>query len=338
MSSRKITTISLSSGGAKGSGLMGILARLIDEGITRKVTSWYGCSAGSFCAYLGALGVSSSWIRDCIQHFDMRPTIAIDKDILMNYMNSWGFASGKELVDLLGKFVDTWEPGASAWTFADLRKKAFLGITAVNLNKRKLELFSVDTHPNMRILDAIRASCTIPFVFTPWRSPSGDLYCDGAMIEQCPWFHIREKNTTLVIACEKSQIFGPLKDSTSIETFVEYCMRILVTQRPRLCRERPALWISVDSSVSSMNFDITAEERLALYHEGEAAADAWLKRSAGGTAGIHPWSVRQNTLSVPIPSGESVSDSHQPKIPSPSQAPSRDLRTRTGHSSRRWSV
>jgi NTE family protein len=316
---------------------MGVLARLIDEGSTTNVTSWYGCSAGSFCAYLGALGVSSLWIRDCVQHFDMRPMVAIDKDLFMDYMNSWGLTSGKELIDLLGNFVDTWEPGASSWTFADLRKN-YLGITAVNLNKRKLELFSVDTHPNMRILDAIRASCTIPFFFTPWRSPSGELYCDGAMLEQCPWFHVRDKNGTLVIACQKSQIFGPLKESTTIETFVEYCMRVLVTQRPRLCRERPTLWISVDSAVSSMNFDMTAQERASLFKEGEAAATNWLRHSAEGTVGIRPLSVAQNTSHTRNPSEESVSDSPQQGIQQPSQAPSQDLRKHTEPSYRRWSV
>lgn len=339
MSSSKITTISFSSGGAKGTCLMGVLARLMEEGITTHVKSWYGCSAGSFCAYLGALGVSPAWMRDCIPHFNMRVMVSIDKDLFMDYMNSWGFASGKELIEMLGSFVDTWEPGASAWTFTDLSQRGhYLGITAVNLNKRKLELFSVDTHPDMLILDAIRASCTIPFIFTPWKSPSGDLYCDGAMLEQCPWFHVKDKNHTLVIACHRSQVFGPTKESTTIETFVEYCMRVLVTHRPRLCRERPTLWISVESEVSSMNFDITTEERSSLFKEGEAAAVSWLKRSAGGTLGTHPWFEAQNTLSDPMPSAESVSDSPQQRIPVPSQVPSLDSRIRTGLSFRRWSV
>jgi len=316
---------------------MGILACLIDEGVVSNVKSWYGCSAGSFCAYLGALGVSSAWIRDCVQHFDMRPLVTIDKELFIDYMNTWGFTSGKEMIEMLGSFVDTWEPGASDWTFADLHEK-YLGITAVNMNKRNLELFSVDTHPNMRILDAIRASCSIPFIFTPWRAPSGDLYCDGAMLEQCPWFHVKDKKETLVIACSRSQIFGPTKETTTIETFVEYCMRVLVTHRPRLCRERPSMWISVVSEVSSLNFDITAEERFALFQEGEAAAATWLRRSVGGTAGTHPLSAGQSTLSVASPSEELVSDSHQQRIPLPSQAPSRDLRKHTGQSSRRWSV
>lgn len=339
MSSWTPTTISFSSGGAKGGSNIGVLARLIEEGKTVNVRSWYGCSAGSFCAYLGALGVSPAWMRDCIQHFDMRPMLAIDKDLVMNFMETWGFASGKELIEMLGNFVDTWEPGASTWTFATLKSKGhFLGITAVNLNKRELELFSVDTHPNMLILDAIRASCTIPFIFTPWRSPSGDLYCDGAILEQCPWFHIPQKKETLVIACDKSQIFGPAK-KCSIETFMEYCMRVLIVKRPRLCKEKPRAWIAVCSNVSSMNFDITVEERLTLFQAGEAAATAWLRLFHGENPRTqHEYEVQNASLGFHRISEESMSDNHQQQNPLQPRVPFRDLHRHSGPSSRRWSV
>ena len=334
-----ITTISFSSGGVKATGHMGVLMHLIDSGVTANVKSWYGCSAGSVHAFIGALGVSSTWIKDCCRLFDTRLLFKTEAALVMDFMNVWGVTSGKELVETVGTFIDTWEPGASTWTFADLKRERgmFLGITATNLSRRELTLFSVDTHPTMKIMDAIRASSSIPFVYTPWIDSRGDVYVDGAMIEQCPWFHIQQKKETLVVACSRSQIFGPMKEGLTIETFFEYCSRIVVLQRTRLTRERPTQWIAVENeTVATLNFDATLEDRICLLEDGIAAAITW---TSSRTQGSRPLSEDRHTSSLTRPTSEEVtSDSRQSQIPLPSLAPSQGRREHTGRSFRRWSV
>jgi predicted acylesterase/phospholipase RssA len=337
-------TISFSSGGVRTLGHMGVLAKLMDAELTSHVRSWYGCSGGSFCAYLGALGVSAAWIRDCIALFDTRPLL---KPTVIDFMNQWGLSSGTEYIDYLSKFIDTWEPGASKWTFADLHRERpgiTLGISAVNINERKLVIFSEKTHANVRILDAIRASSAIPFIYSPWRDTSGNIYCDGGLIEQCPWYHIVDKKKTLLIACDRTQIMGLSKKGSSIETFFEYCGRIILLQRSNLICEKPRFWIATNNkSIASLNFDITQEDRQHLFTEGEASASAWInfknsKHFAARIQETQPCSEDRNILSANHPSEESSSDTHQFGIPLPNLAVSPDLHRGRKQTSRRWSV
>lgn len=335
------TTLSFSSGGVRTLAHMGVLMRLIEHRITTSVRAWHGCSGGSFCAFLGALGVSSAWIQDCTKVFDTRPLLTPQ---VLDFLEKWGLSSGLELTEYLGKFIDTWEPGASSWTFADLQRERpgiFLGITAVNLNQRKLVQFSVDTHPTMLILDAIRASSSIPFIYSPWIDASGEIFCDGALIEQAPWFHIQDRKGTLVVACDRSQVMGVSKKGTSIETFFEYCSRILLLQRKRLVAERPRFWIATNNkTVASLNFEASLEDRQQLFTEGAAAATAWIrfKHFAARTGEIPPDSVGRNTLSVKNPSVEPESGNPQFGIQPPDPVASQDLHTRRIRTSRRWSV
>lgn len=331
-----ITGISFSSGGARAGGHIGVLTRLLDAGVLGSVKAWYGCSAGSFCAFLGALGASPSWWRDCCGHFDLKYALQIQQELVLDYLKTWGVSSGAELSEFLGSFIDTWEPGASKWTFADFMRErpgVFLGITATNLSTRTLVQFSVETHPEMLILDAIRASCSIPFIYVPWISKNGDMYCDGAIIEQYPWSNVKDKQNCLVIACSQGQIFGDCAPN-KIDSFVDYCMRIVLLRRSTR-PEKPRYWIAVDNTtVGSLSFEMTLEERKSLFQEGVVAASNWLLR----TAESHQRSEGRNTSSGSHRSGESGSDSHRSRNPLPPQDSFQGLRRHTGLSSRRWSV
>lgn len=339
-------SISFSSGGVRTIGHLGVLARLLETGLAAHVTDWYGCSGGSITAIFGAIGVSAAWIRDCVRQFDTRHMFTIQEEFIMDYMVHWGMDSGEHMITYLGKILDTWEPGVSMWTFADFARErpgVFLGITAVNLETRTLDLFSVKQTPNIRLLDAIRASSAIPFIYTPWRSPQGDLYCDGAILERCPWFHVRQKKETLVVACERSQITGVGITGRAIHTFADYCMRILFLHLIEPTDESPRYWIAVNNTtVTSIDFKMSSEERFALFKEGEVAADSWIAFRQARCAKMlqtPPDSVHPHTSSESRPSaGDKTSDIRRLRIPSPRQAAARDSQGGTPRSCRRWSL
>jgi predicted acylesterase/phospholipase RssA len=342
-------SISFSSGGVRGLGHIGVLVGLMEAGMTANVSEWYGCSAGAISAILGALGVSSQWLRDCIQHFDTRCMFQIQENCVSNFMSELGIDSGISFISYLGRFLETWEPGVAKWTFADLNRERpgiVLGITAVSLTTKNLELFSYTTTPNILILDAIRASCAIPFFYTPWKSPSGDLYCDGALIESFPWFHIKNKKESLVVACERSQIMGLSYKETNSQDYmrlIEFCSRLMLLRRGTLTTELPQAWIAVSNkSLSAFDFNMTTDERLALFQEGIVAADAWMAfkktRPAKTIQSPADPEIQCTSLENHPSSVDKTSDSHQSRSPLQHLAGVLGSHFGTRYSGRRWSL
>jgi len=68
-------------------------------------------------------------------------------------------------------------------TFSDLRKKLY--IAAFNLNRGRTEYFSVDSHPDMYVIDAICMSISIPFIAAT-KSYKGSMYLDGGTKDIMP--------------------------------------------------------------------------------------------------------------------------------------------------------
>jgi predicted acylesterase/phospholipase RssA len=343
-------TVTFSAGGVRVIGQMGILAGLLDTDVLRDVRAWYGCSGGAVCAFLGALGVTAAWIRDAIEHFDTRHIPDFRDEYITEFMTFWGLMPGDGYMQFLGRFVDTWEPGASDWTFADLARErpgVTLGLTATNLTRREQVCFSAATTPTVRILDAVRASGSIPILFTPWRSADGDLYGDGAFLEYYPWRCVADKEHTLVIVSEPNGVPGSGGTGvvhTPIATFQEYIRALMdvVVRRERGVGERPAHWISVkDEHVSAVDFAMPKSARLALFRCGEEAADAWLNTppdAASASCARPPRSAHPDTLSSGHPLPDRTSGNLISQTPPSSAFPSPHPHTQSGRPDRRWSL
>ena len=338
--------VSLSAGGVRIIGHLGVLARLQDEGILTDVRSWYGCSGGAICALFCAVGVSSAWIRNCLRFMETTAMAEISEEAIANFMFTWGINSGTSYMKLLERFIDTWEAGASTWTFADLARErpgVHLGIGALNVSQQRYEILSADTVPSMRIMDAVRASTSIPLFFTPYVDICGSVYCDGGVIEQFPWISIPNKEQTLVIACSDAEIRDRIEVGP-ITTVFEYLVKIFHTVRRVFQSEvqRPRHWIAVNNrTIGVLDFGINMEKRLVFLQEGEMAASAWIafmrQSAVSRTRQTLPYPASPNTLS---------SESHEPSrmsgIPEsqiPVLPPSLPQRLHSESvPSRRWSV
>ncbi len=287
----KPRAVSFSSGGVRALGQLGILAKLLDSGVLDEVRDWYGCSGGALNAYIGALGASTAWIRDVVAHFDMRPIGAIDGNEVAELFQSWGVRRGEAYRDYVGRFLETWEPSASSWTFAEFavaRPGVGLHFIGTNISRGTQVVFDVEHTPSVRILDAIQASGAIPGFFTPWTSPEGDMICDGAIIEYYPWMCVPIQTETLVIDCEDFGIHGREVRMEPVNTFGEYMRRVIhIATQKRHIGVSPRYWIALNMrDVSMLDFTLTKEMRLALFESGARAASGWLAfRSTAASAG-----------------------------------------------------
>ena len=316
-------TLTCSAGGVRAIGQLGTLATLRDTGVLIHVRKWYGCSGGALTALMGVLGASSAWLRDAAEHFPTNVIGAIDHSLLADFWNAWGVNSGDALVDCIACFVDTWEPGSSTWTFADLATKRpghTLGFLTTAVSRGGPLLFSTETTPTVRIVDALRASMGIPVFYTPLSLQLNDgppeLFCDGFLCEYLPW-------DTCGLGSEIASTLAIVTDDTTVanrnlakpcNTFLEYVSQLLLVQSTARRRPTPSHWIAInDTRWSGLSFDVTRADRLSLFEGGVAAAQGWLRfRSQvssqsqsliaqqttfpGGTSGSPLGSAHPNTL------------------------------------------
>ena len=341
---QQLKALSFSSSGVFLVGQMGIYCRLYEAGMVSNVTEYYGCSGGAVCAYMAALGVTPVWIREWVQHFDTRPLLNIQEEMVVDYMTTWGVDSGDYGADYIRKFIDTWEPGASRWTFAEFaarRPGISLKIIATNVSAGSQEVFSVATHPSMPVGDAIRASSSVPFYASPWRDPSGQIFCDGAVLESYPLRCVRSPAETLFIICSEPRA---RQLTTPVATFSDYVHKILNLGRfwNRTIQEPNHIIRLSPCGIMMMDFMISKEERLHLFTTGIADAERWLSKgsmqgSVGGTVESRPSSGGPSALSVSHRTPELLSDSHQSSNPSRPEDPSQDSHAGGSQRYRRWS-
>jgi predicted acylesterase/phospholipase RssA len=359
----KPRAVSLSSSGVRAVGQFGCLAGLTESGLLEDVTDWYGCSGGSISAYAGALGVSATWLRHVADMFDLRPLGAIYEEELMTFPQTWGIRDATVLQTYLGRFFDTWEPRASSWTFADLKRERpqiNLVITGTNLTRGTQVIFSHETTPAMRILEAVQISGSVPLFYTPWISPTGDVYCDGGILEYFPWACVKHRDETLAIICEEAGIDGRHEQTLGdrpIKTIFDYVDRVIhvAFNVKRRCAT-PKFWIALNNDkVTTLEFNLTKEQRLGLFYGGMKAASSWVAfRSQMTTSDVSAGftsSVPLKTAQSPPryegpcrepcchrPSAESALGSPECRSPPSSEAPSRGLHTPSRRPVRRWSL
>jgi predicted acylesterase/phospholipase RssA len=261
-------------------GHIGVLSKLMEADVLDQVRDWYGCSGGAICALFGVIGVTSAWLREAVEHFDPRVVAAVEEETVADFMNVWGVNSGATFIEILSSFIDTWEPGCSKWTFADLvtkRPGKTLNVTATNVTRGAVTVFNATTTPNMNIVLAVRVSSSIPLFYTPWFDASGDLYCDGAAFEYHPWSCVKDKDHTLVIACSDVGITGRRIHPESIKSIGDYLGRLSFVSRLQRATQTPRNWIAVNNKVfGTFDFSMTKEERQSLFQEGRVAAAGWL--------------------------------------------------------------
>jgi predicted acylesterase/phospholipase RssA len=328
------------------------MSRLIVAETLHHVRDWYGCSGGAICAFFGALGVSASWIREAVEHFDTRAIANIEGPLVDDFFTCWGVNSGDKMIEFVGRFADTWEPGASTWTFADLaikRPGITLNITATNVSRGCLTVFNTVNTPDIRILEAIRASSAVPCFFTPWIHMNGDMYSDGAILEYYPWQCVSEPSDTLVLVCSDTGISGRKITPIKIQSFGDYIRRLIKLVQQTQVKDPPKFWIATNNkSVAGLDFDMTREQRLQLFAEGVTVAEGWLKFRRrrrftppvfpAKTAEIHPSYEDQCASSSARCDQDRMSDNPQSRSRPLPTYPTRDSRSAEQHSARRWSL
>lgn len=155
------------------------------RGYFRNVTEYWGTSAGSLIASLFAISKSATTVQRLMKTADFTKFRDIDIGNLVNINTSWGFDDGRSLMTQIENMFENIEVGAK---FKCMRDVEGLHVVVSDLNIRESLVVHSGNYPNLRIVEAVRASMSLPIFLKPYiHAESGHYWVDGGVRHNFPW-------------------------------------------------------------------------------------------------------------------------------------------------------
>ena len=164
------SNIVLSGGGLAAVSYFGCLKYIYEnEELKKNIVNILGVSSGSIFALFLLLNIS---IDECEKWLHNMKTMNINNISLKSIIKlktRFGLDDSTCVIDIVKQILDIKNIHHSI-TFKELSKltgKNFI-VCAANISTHELFYFNIDNTPDVRILDAIKASTSIPIIFTPY--------------------------------------------------------------------------------------------------------------------------------------------------------------------------
>ncbi len=240
------------------------------------VKEYWGTSAGALLASLLAISKSAQTVKRVMFSADYTKFRNIDVSNMLTINSSWGLDDGTSLIGEIERLFDSIEPGSKALTMSDI---AGLHIVLSNLNTHETIVCTSKNYPDMRVVDAIRASMSLPIMFRPYRHPqTGHYWVDGAVRANFPWEMLPDdaaRSEALGFTFEKSWQDGP-------KTFMEYLFSMIHFDEPKKMAEQKRAWPNNILWYPSPPFpawyvNFKEDDYALVDRYGKEAADAWFR-------------------------------------------------------------
>lgn len=226
------------------------------EGKLDQVKEISGSSAGAILALFWAVGISIDDIIDASLSIDISSFVKLN---IGSFFNKFGFVEiepiRKKLVEICGC-----DP-----TFGELPKKIY--ISSFCLNTSKTEYFSKDTHPDMKVIDAVCMSIAIPLIFAS-SEYCGRTYVDGGTAEEYPLAPFLDKKP-YEITCIRIKMDEIYKEHLNTpKDFLEALIRSSIKNRLKYTENCNMIKIDI-GNVNVFDFNMSYEDKLRLMNMGK---------------------------------------------------------------------
>jgi predicted acylesterase/phospholipase RssA len=275
--------IVLSGGGVKVISLLGSLQVLAMHGYLANVQEYCGVSAGAWLAFLLAAGSSIETLEKLILDLDFSVIRNLNLENLVGLPELLGVDDGLKLVKFLESIIRVVLKQDSDLTFEGLAAlpgaKRFR-CWATDLNTRSPREFSLAETPTVRIVDALRASMSLPLYFVPVKDPlTGNLLGDGGIHGNLPLHHLTpleiEHTIALGFCHGETKKDEPPSDLMQFMNAILSCIVQVRLQNLMAKWPHKLLLVPVEE-YPSWNFELGRDDRQMLLAKGKAAAEAWI--------------------------------------------------------------
>ena len=267
-------------GGVRCVAHVGVLMALESANLLGCVKDMIGISGGSLFALFYVLGYTLPQIHELSLKFDFALLGAIEPEDILLFPMTLGLNSGEIVDKLLTSVIETKGHNKDI-TFAELAKKSRITLRcyATDLQKSAVKEMSVFCTPNMSVKKAVRASMSLPILYSPVKE--GDsLLVDGGLLHNLPLVFLNdaEIEETLCVLFTS----GEGGASTSIESVIDFFKYIydgaLVMRNIPYMKKYKKNVVLIDSSdFGALNLNETEESRASFMEKAKQITLAFLR-------------------------------------------------------------
>lgn len=272
-----------SGGGIKVVSILGSLEVLEEKGRLKKVKEVCGVSAGAWLAFMVASGFPIVKIQELILSLEFSVIRNISPEGFLRFPETFGIDDGTSLVkflDSLTKVALKLDPGI---TFAEFKGPYSFRCWATDLTTRTIREFSALKTPGVKIIDALRASMSLPLYYTPVRDTiTGNMLSDGGIQGNLPIHALTEDECGESLSIGFSSSNSEESSEKQVGDLMGFVNAIFACLTHGRNDAKIAKWahriirIPVDD-YPSWNFEASRTDREMLMSKGHDAAIAWLK-------------------------------------------------------------
>lgn len=183
-----IKSIIISGGGHSVFTFYGIIKQALQSKyiVYENLESLYGTSAGSLICLLIALNIETEVLDNYLINKPWQELFHLTFDSFMHLYETFGIFKNDIFVDIFSHLFAYKEMDVNI-TFEEFYQYNNLDIHLYSTKLENLEYtdFNHLTTPKMKVLDAIHASCAVPFIFPPYKQDTA-YYLDGSIMIDLP--------------------------------------------------------------------------------------------------------------------------------------------------------
>jgi predicted acylesterase/phospholipase RssA len=254
--------------------------------LLHSVTEVIGVSGGALFALLFSLGYTLNEIERLSLQFDFTLLRNIDMELACMFPITFGLDTGENLEKLIHSILR--QKGFSAsTTFADLALSCPIQFRcyATEIQSSTIREFSAKATPTTSVLFAVRASMSLPFLYTPVKDPhSSDILMDGGILHNHPisFLTSAEAADTLSVQFIEDISYEPSQEDPGILDMFRYVYNGVIRLRANpydTIYPENILSIPMGSAETAMSFEQSTEDKAAAIAIGEQKTTEFLQEN-----------------------------------------------------------
>ena len=245
--------------------------------ILLNLENYCGTSSGTLIACGLVLGFTIDEIEELLIKLDLTQFKNINSDGVLTFFDNYGLDNCSQFEKLFRIMIKK-KTNNENITFHDLYLKTNknLIVVATNLNRKQSTYFSYKNTPNIKVIDAIIASISIPIFYYP-KKIENELYLDGAITNNFPINFFKDsKEETIGALVMTNNKYEEINNIYDIMSSIVFCG--MENQCKEILKEYKNV-IILDNDIDSTDFSINKENKIKSINDGYDQTHNFFKKN-----------------------------------------------------------